>query len=252
MQVRPLDTLASARAASALLAAVWRTDPAAPPLATEVLRAIEHAGGYACGAYRGDQLVGVSAGFLGLDAGAPLLHSHISGALEQGAGVGLALKLHQRAWALDRGIARVSWTFDPLVRRNAWFNLTKLGATGVEYLVDFYGPMTDGVNAGEATDRLFTVWDLAAPVPGVREAGPAQLALDEVGGAPRPLPTSGGDLLVRLPADVEALRRSDPQVAQAWRTAVREVLVPALADGRSVTGMTADGCLLLTGAPSSG
>ena len=45
------------------------------------------------------------------------------------------------------------WTYDPLVSRNARFNLVKLGAVGTEYAVDFYGPMRDGVNDGES-DRL--------------------------------------------------------------------------------------------------
>lgn len=249
--VRQLDSLATVREAAALLGRVWRSDPASPPLAPEVLRAIEHAGGYAFAAYRGEQMIGTSVGFLGMDRGAPLLHSHISGTLEQGRGVGLALKLHQREWAGRQGIGRISWTFDPLVRRNAWFNLAKLGACGVEYLVDFYGPMSDGVNAGEATDRLFTVWDVGAPRPGVRPAGTAVLVVDDDGGAPASraaLPGPDTDLMVRLPADVEELRTSAPALAARWRTAVRDILVPALHEGREVSGMTADGCLLLTAA----
>ena len=52
-------------------------------------------------------------------------------------GIGLALKWHQRRWCLDRGIRTVEWTYDPLVARNGWFNLTKLGARAVAYEVDF-------------------------------------------------------------------------------------------------------------------
>ena len=52
----------------------------------------------------------------------------------------------------------MTWTFDPLVRRNAHFNLAVLGATVDEYLVDFYGPLPDAVNAGDESDRLLVVW----------------------------------------------------------------------------------------------
>ncbi len=243
----PLDTLAGVQAAAALFATVWRTNAATPPLAAEVMRAVEHAGGYVVGAYTGTRLIGASSGFLGLDAVGPVLHSHISGVTEPGRGIGVALKLHQRAWALRRGIVTITWTFDPLVRRNAWFNLAKLGATGVEYLIDFYGAMTDGVNAGESTDRLFTRWDLTAPpLPPSRLAG-GQLVLDERDGGPLPVggPRNGDDLLVQLPADIEQLRATSPDTARAWRLAVREALVPAFADGLTARGITRDGRLRL-------
>ena len=249
VRVLALDTLAAVRDAAELFAHVWGTDAATPPLTAEVMRAVEHAGGYVVGAYTGDVMVGASSGFLGIDAaGRPVLHSHISGVREQGRGVGVALKLHQRAWALERGIGTITWTFDPLVRRNAWFNLVKLGATGVEYLPDFYGPMSDGVNGGESSDRLFTRWDLTRPAEGPVEAPGAVLLLDEVDGAPRPTAHSAadGDLLtVRLPADVEAMRRTAPATATAWRHAVRQAVVPAFADGFTVRGMTADARLVL-------
>ena len=57
----------------------------------------------------------------------------------------------------------MTWTFDPLVRRNAYFNTVKLAARPVEYLVDFYGEMTDEINAGQGSDRLLVEWPLLAP-----------------------------------------------------------------------------------------
>lgn len=250
VRVLPLDTLAGVRDAADLFARVWRTDRATPPLTAEVMRAVEHAGGYVVGAYVADVLVGASSGFLGLDAeGRTVLHSHISGVLDQGRGVGIALKLHQRAWALSREIHAITWTFDPLVRRNAWFNLVKLGATGVEYLPNFYGPMSDGVNGGESSDRLFTRWDLTSSRQGPLPAAGALLLLDEVEGAPAPSSRFSADasvLTLRLPADVESMRSSAPTTATAWRLAVRRALVPAFADGFTVQGMTADACLVLS------
>lgn len=249
VRILPLDTLAAVRDAADLFARVWKTDATTPPLSADVMRAVEHAGGYVVGAYAAEVLVGASSGFLGLGPDQqPVLHSHISGVVDQGRGVGMALKLHQRAWALNRGVTAITWTFDPLVRRNAWFNLVKLGATGVEYLPDFYGPMTDGVNGGESSDRLFTRWDLTAQPRGPLDAGGATLLLDEVDGAPvatTHAPDAGVPLVLHLPVDVEALRRTDPTTATAWRLAVRQALVPAFADGFTVRGMTPDARLLL-------
>src|SRR5215213_7578305 len=126
--------------------------------------AVAHAGNYVAGAFSGTRLVGASAGFFTAPPD-PELHSHITGVAPGGQhhGIGFALKVHQRAWALARGVRVVAWTFDPLVARNAWFNLAKLGARPTAYLEDFYGPMTDAINAGMASDRLLLAWALADP-----------------------------------------------------------------------------------------
>lgn len=205
--LRRLDTAAAAAAAAALVNAIWQSEQ----VTSNLLRALDHAGCYAYGAYDGDDLVGASVAFLG---DGPHLHSHITGVVPgaRGRGVGYALKQHQRAWALERGIGTITWTFDPLVRRNAAFNITRLGALPVRYLVDFYGPMDDGINRGDETDRLYVAWDLRAPRP--------------------PVPPEGRR--VAVPEDVEALRRNDPEAARRWRHTVRDDLGGALAEGWQV------------------
>jgi predicted GNAT superfamily acetyltransferase len=260
LTVSPLDSLSTVRQAEGLFARIWQT-PGAPPLTAETMRAVEHAGGYVVGVWSGAGLVGASAGFLGIGPdGDVRLHSHITGVLHeaQGAQVGWALKQHQRSWALERGIDTITWTFDPLVRRNAWFNLVKLGGYGVEYLVDFYGVIHDGINAGEPTDRVFCRWDLRSPVAvSAAEGHPrvvpavAPVVLDEHDGRPHGAERSApeGPVRLRLPADIERLRRERPEVARAWRHAVREVLRPLLDAGRRTTGMTADGDLVVGALP---
>lgn len=224
----PLTTLEQVRAAEALFARVWDAEPAAAPVTAEVLRAVEHGGGYVVGAYDREALLGASCGFLGVGPGGDVrLHSHITGVLAtaQGRGVGRAMKLHQRAWALSRGIATITWTFDPLVRRNAVFNLRSLGAVGVEYLVDFYGDMPDGINQGQASDRLLCAWELRPALPRT--------------------PLTDGPVVVPLPDDVEQLRREDPDQARRWRLETRELLVAALSDGLLARGVTDHGSLVL-------
>jgi len=148
------------------------------------------------------------------------------------------------------------WTFDPLVARNARFNLVKLGATGTEYVVDFYGPMTDGVNGGDESDRLTATWDLTArgrpydsgdPTcdSSEREAAPAtHRGPDGATLARRDL----ADLRIwcRVPDDVVKLRAVDPELALRWRRAVREVFTEAFAQGFRATGMSRDGWYTLT------
>ena len=104
------------------------------------------------------------------------MHSHITGVLpdHQSQGLGRVLKQHQREWALARDVGHITWTFDPLVARNAHFNLRVLGTRVTEYLVNHYGPMDDGVNRGDETDRIMVSWALAAPpvpTPGRRARG---------------------------------------------------------------------------------
>jgi predicted GNAT superfamily acetyltransferase len=263
LTVSPLDSLSTVRQAEGLFARIWQA-PGTPPMTAETMRAVEHAGGYVVGVWSGARLVGASAGFLAIGPDRDVrLHSHITGVLHeaQGGQVGWALKQHQRSWALERGIDTITWTFDPLVRRNAWFNLVKLGAEGVEYLVDFYGVIHDGINAGEPTDRVFCRWDLRSPVvvsaaeghPRVVPAVGAPVVLDEHDGRPHPVGPGApqGPVRLRLPADIERLRKVQPEVARAWRHAVRDVLGPLLDAGRRTAGMTADGDLVV-GAPPRG
>jgi predicted GNAT superfamily acetyltransferase len=188
-------------------------------------------------------MVGASAGFFTAPPD-PVLHSHITGVAPGGQrrGIGFALKVHQRAWALARGVPEVVWTFDPLVARNAWFNLAKLGALPTEYLEDFYGPMTDAINAGMASDRLLLAWRLDDPAVAAACAGrprqpgpvPAEAAL-AVGPDLEPVAaeTDAPAVTVALPPDVARLA---PERRRAWRAAVRQALGGRLAAGAAVAG----------------
>ncbi|MFI6813133.1 GNAT family N-acetyltransferase [Nonomuraea sp. NPDC050328] len=206
---------------------IWHFEQDNRPVTPDLMKALSHAGGYVAGAFDGDVLVGASVGFL---AEGRALHSHITGA-RAGHGVGHALKLHQKAWALERGLERISWTYDPLVCRNAHFNLAKLGARPVQYLPGFYGVMGDSINQGDDSDRLLTVWELIDPP--ACSAEPAEVLLDTEG---RVTGSEAPTVLVAVPQDVERLRRTDLAAARAWRLAVREVLGGLLEGGGEVVG----------------
>ena len=170
--IRDADRIEDLHRLAAVFDEIWGTT--CPVVRVELLRAAQHAGGCLCLAEHGGHVVGGSFGILARHRGEPALHSHVTGVLPgvRHTGVGRAIKLHQRAWAAANGLAWIVWTFDPLVRRNAWFNLGVLGARVEEYLVDFYGPIDDTVNAGDETDRLLVAWAVHDAAADAREEPP--------------------------------------------------------------------------------
>lgn len=254
VRVRLLEDAPQLGQLRALVDRTWNPDPTDPPISSAVLRALAHSGNYTFGAYVGDRLVGGATGFLGSRKDVHELHSHVAVVDQEmrGRNVGFALKLHQRAWALLRGIATITWTFDPLVRRNAYFNLAKLGADAIEYLPSFYGDMSDAINGNDESDRLLASWDLRArrveacasevgtePDLSQSWAAGAVVGLQQ-DAADRPVagPLDADVVLIGLPRDIEELRGSDPQAARQWRYAVRGSLAELMAAGGVVQGFS--------------
>jgi predicted GNAT superfamily acetyltransferase len=238
-----------------LFATIWGRD-ANPPVTVELLRALTKAGNYVGVAFDEGRLVGACVGFFHAP-GEDALHSHIAGVEPtlDGRHVGLALKLHQRAWALRHGVSEIAWTFDPLVSRNAYFNVVKLGAQPDEYLHNFYGTMLDSINGNDDSDRLLVRWRLSSPEVVAASRGRytpasatdelaagATVGLDVSGdGAPLPGDLEGETVLVAVPRDIGALRASDPALAARWRLSVRETLAVLLADGARIDGFDRTG-----------
>ncbi len=255
--VAELHDLNDLRAACDLFVAIWSRTEGDAPIVPELLRALSHAGGYVAGALRGDQLIGAAVGFVGLDEGRVILHSHITGVASgaQGRGIGAALKRHQRDWAKTRGIGAITWTFDPLVRRNGRFNLHTLGAQAVAYFPDFYGMMDDAQNGTDATDRCLVRWDIAedstAIEPDVAQLiarGAETVLRPGSAGEPIVVDSKAGVRLCWIPEDIVAIRRDDPDAAAAWRLALRIAMGDAMQAGLRGVGITRDGWYVL--APS--
>jgi predicted GNAT superfamily acetyltransferase len=255
VQLRTLEVPAELAAVRGLYEGIWQHDGTNPPVAVELLRAMVKAGNYVAGAYVGDLMVGACVGFFSPPARVSL-HSHIAGVADgmRGRSIGFALKTHQRAWALGQGVREICWTFDPLVRRNAYFNFGKLAAAASEYLPNFYGPMGDSINGTDDSDRLLVSWQLAAPEVVAACAGrPAEpdpagavvgLAADAAG-APVVGRLDAARIRVAVPADIEQLRQSDPAAARAWRVVLRDVLGGLLAAGGRITGFSRQGWYLV-------
>lgn len=254
--MRALDSTERGRACERLLSEVWQTGPDHPPLAADVVKAMADAGSYVMGAFDatagGDIPLGACVGLWG-PPGHPAMHSHIAGvhAAARGRDVGFALKLDQRAHALEKGVERITWTFDPLVARNAHFNVRKLGGTATEYLPDYYGQLPDGLNRADASDRLMLRWDLTAErvraacdgnTGSSPAAPPAKSLLDIDGDRPVVRRTGEGRVLIAVPPDIALLRTRNPSAARDWRLAVRDVLGTLLADGARLVDFDRAAC----------
>lgn len=229
-----------------VLSAVW-SKPDQPIIDPALLIAMTHAGNLSFLASREGRSVGAAVGFCG-PPGMPF-HSHIVGLLPEstGRGLGQAIKLYQRAWCLERGITVMTWTFDPLVGRNAYFNIQRLGARPAEYLPEFYGAMNDSINTGQLSDRMFMRWELTSQppalgaAPAARDAEGAHSAIADVDGRPsgyRAPENTDAAVTLAVPRNIEGLRREDAELAHEWRLQTRAAFAELFAQGWVVTGFT--------------
>jgi predicted GNAT superfamily acetyltransferase len=195
----------------------------------------------------GGRAVGFAFAFPALRGRAAHFHSDMVGVLPelQGQGVGVKLKLQQREDALARGIALITWTFDPMQARNAHLNLRRLGAVGAEFLPNFYGPTTSPLHHGLPTDRLLVKWELNSPRARDRALGgevpkgvvlPNQPRINEVkwqagwpvSSEPR-TDLKANEALLEVPPEWDILCRAAPRVAQDWHDKVRRALLAYMA-----------------------
>jgi predicted GNAT superfamily acetyltransferase len=138
-------------------------------------------------------------------------------------GVGYLLKVDQWHWAKNNNYKEITWTFDPLVKRNAKLNLLKLGAYIASYHPNFYGDMPDALNAGDESDRVLASWKVIGEKPISRNEIADPLA---------------SDTLIAIPEDIVAIRKRDLAENLKWRHKVRDQFVDALAKGGKVVGFS--------------
>jgi predicted GNAT superfamily acetyltransferase len=138
------------------------------------------------------------------------------------------------------------WTFDPLVARNAHFNINRLGARIAEYVPNFYGANTGSVlHGGLPTDRFVTEWDLTKPAKGVMDGAGARSSSrspnarlvnlysgDHVG-LVDPLPDEPS-VLIQIPHDIELVHALGEDTAFEWRMATRAAFTHYLSHGYRV------------------
>jgi len=264
--IRLLDTPEEMNAVEALQSAVW------PGSETDVVPAhmlitVAHNGGLVLGAFVEEKLVGFVFGFPGLEATPdgprPKHCSHMAGIHPdyRDSGLGFALKRAQWQMVRHQGLDHATWTYDPLLSRNAQLNIARLGAVCSTYHRSEYGDMRDGLNAGLPSDRFQVDWwlntkrverrlgkrarptlklDLLARV-GVQPHYTLHTGPDNLLRPPEHFPPLEAQLIAaEIPSDFMVLKSVDFALARDWRFFSREFFETAFAKGYLVTDFIYD------------
>jgi predicted GNAT superfamily acetyltransferase len=223
IQVRELDNLQDQNFGRKIFDITWSMD-AGTEITPNLLQAMVHSGSYLSGAFIDNKIVGAAFAFPATNGGLHL-HSHMTAVLPEfrDKGVGYALKIDQWNWAKKKNYSHLSWTFDPLVRRNAKLNIAKLGVDVSAYHPNFYGDMPDALNAGDESDRLVVSWSTNTEAPKAREL------------ITNPEPD---DILIEIPEDIVAIRSKNQSESMKWRRQVREQFLAAFEKNGKVIGFS--------------
>ena len=275
-KLRILDTAEDLLAVEELQRTVWpgsETDL----VPVHLLVTAAQNGGLVIGAFQSgsesgepERLVGFVFGFPGLEdtpEGARPKHcSHMLAVHPDVRNRGLGFFLKRAQWQMVRhqGLDRITWTYDPLLSRNAHLNIAKLGAVCNTYRREVYGEMRDSLNAGLPSDRFEVDWWVRTERVNRRLSRRARLRLDlahflaasaeivnptqiDDRGFPDPpqdlmIPSdraeNSGDasmLLVEIPDDYLTLKENDPDLALRWRLHTRALFEDLFARGYLAT-----------------
>lgn len=233
-----------------------------------ILITVARNGGLVIGSFDEDKLTGIIFGFLGFTSrpGRPALKhtSHQLGVLPEYRDQGLGFKLKRAQWQMVRkqNLELVTWTYDPLLSRNAHFNIVKLGAVCSAYKREAYGQMRDATNIGLPSDRFQVDWWVNTRRVDQRLSSRPRTRLDLAhfldGGAQHynhtdldkagwplpqeellPLPEDPEEaaamLLVEIPSDFPGLKAADMDLALVWRLHTRTIFETLFKQGYLVT-----------------
>lgn len=226
-----------------------------------------HNGGLVLGAFAEEKLVGFVFGFPGLeftaDGPRPKHCSHMAGVHPdyRDSGVGFALKRAQWQMVRHQDLDHITWTYDPLLSRNAYLNIARLGGVCSTYRRSEYGEMRDGLNAGLPSDRFQVDWWLNThrverrlskrPRPTLKLSHLTRVGIhplyalargeDHLPRPPEHVPVLETQLVAgEIPADFMALKTADFALARDWRFFTREFFETAFARGYIVTDFVYD------------
>lgn len=246
--ITPVSTIEECRIIEQLQVDIWGSRPVEVTPDHVLLTAAKEGGVVMLARAPDGQPVGFGFGFLGRTAdGRWKLASHQVGVLPayQNSGLGYRIKLAQREAVLAMGVELITWTYDPLQGRNARFNLHKLGAVANTCYRNLYGEMRDEINRGLPSDRFRVDWWIASEhvrrrlegdqpetwPPDCPVLNPARFE----DGLPVPpdefAPPASDACLVQVPADIDALKTANPDLALRWRFHTRQIFEQAFAQG---------------------
>jgi predicted GNAT superfamily acetyltransferase len=256
ISIRPFQSWVEFLAAEELQRSIWHMPDWREAVPANLLITVHKNGGVTLGAFDGKRMVGFVFGFIGSELQKGVLKlkhcSHMLAVLPeyQSRKIGARLKFAQRSIVLAQHIDLITWTYDPLQAVNAKLNLVRLGAFARRYIKDAYGDMSDGLNAGLASDRFQVEWWLDAPNVIERasherkaiewdalvQLGAQQvftIKMDEQG-----FPHIEGvsearsdKLLVEIPAHIGEIKATRPDLAREWRKCTRDIFIQIFSSG---------------------
>jgi predicted GNAT superfamily acetyltransferase len=226
--IRDIESVAQMKALEKLQQDVWGWDDLdTTPLMDFII--LKELGGTLIGAFDDEHLIGFAFGFVGWHEERVVFNSHILAVHPsyREHGIGLRLKLAQRASAIERGFTHITWTFDPLQSTNGHLNFRKLGVVASKYKVNFYGEQSSSpLHRYIGTDRLWVDWFLDSKrvknrVNAAQEMNDGVIAnVDGLDG-----------LIIEVPDKIASVQRSDPEAARTWRDSTRAAFINALRAG---------------------
>jgi chorismate synthase len=248
LHIRALHTPKEMEQAVELQKIYWGNDMSdIVPL--HMLLSLANYGGHVFGAWVNGALVGILMGFLGakitpenqeIASSSLLVMSKRMVVLPEYRNykIGEKLKIAQRDFAIHHGIQLVTWTFDPMLSRNAYLNIHKLGAVGQAYQADFFGE--DATNPTLSGDRLVANWWVRHPHTAnriVRAYADAPIVNVVRNGHPESatIPIGVDVMLLEVHPDFQPVAKTDFVLAKQWRDHMREVFPAILAQGYLAT-----------------
>ena len=248
-QFRRLQKPEELRSAEELARSVGLSEEPAP---TMLQRAMQDNGGLVIGAFAEIYLAGFTSGFLGWD-GEKLFHYAYQTAVRpeyQNHRLGFRLMLQVRDEMLRQGLEEVRWTFDPLVSRNAFLFVRRLGAVPDRYHVHYYGRIGPDGGHDTESDRLRAIWRVGDPGVAARlEGKPLDAAADarrfaegqaivetevDENGLRTPSAVqepSAATAHLEIPFDLALIGEHAPKSLRSWRHAVRDAFRAAFDTG---------------------
>jgi len=225
ISIRPLDTPNNLEQAREIFDLVWIQN-FSTEITINLLKAMLHSGSYLSGAFIDKKLVGAAFAFPATNGGLHL-HSHMTAVLDEyrNKGIGYAIKIDQWYWAKKNNYKEITWTFDPLVGRNAKLNLIKLGVDISAYYPNFYGDMPDALNAGDESDRVMASWKVTGDQPVAKSVI---------------INPDKADTLIKIPEDIVAIRSKNISENLKWRHKVRYEFMQFFEKGGKVVGFSAN------------
>jgi predicted GNAT superfamily acetyltransferase len=262
IEIRPLATLEDYAACVDLQRDTWGREfgELVPPALLQVTQKV---GGIAAGAFEPDgRLVGFVYGITGVKDGSPVHWSHMLAVRQdsEGLGLGRLLKAYQREELVESGVRVSYWTFDPLVARNAHFNLNRLGVSIIRYVPNMYGDTGSELHSGLGTDRFLVEWQhtseqvayalLHGRPPDLPDSARAPVVASEHPGAVDGVYPAEPVVKVAVPWDIQQVKAESFDVGMHWRHTTRRAFDWYLGRGYEVRGFEHDasdrtGCYVL-------